>query len=61
MSLQHLWPDIKVEIIQAELEELARDFDADPDQRWTGSEVADYLRDRAKNHPALTNGMRETP
>lgn len=42
------------EIVCTELEELARDFDADPEQRWTGSQIADYLRDRANNHPEFS-------
>lgn len=44
------------DIVCTELEELARDFEADPDQRWTGSQIGDYLRDRAANHPSFTNG-----
>lgn len=44
------------EIICTELEELARGFDADPDLQWTGSEIGDYLRDRANSHPLFSNG-----
>lgn len=61
MTLQHLWPDIKAEIIHRELEELASNFEgAGPDAPWTGQEVADAIRERIKNHPDLTlpNGER---
>lgn len=43
------------EIVCAELQELAREFDGDPTYRWTGSEVADYLRGRAEAHPDFTD------
>lgn len=46
------------EIVCTELEELAQEFDADPDCRWTGSEIADHLRRRAKDHPTFSNGER---
>lgn len=46
------------EIVCTELEELARDFDGDPNCRWTGSEVADFLRRRAEDHPSFSNGDR---
>lgn len=42
------------EIVCTELEELARDFDTDPECRWTGSEIADFLRRRATDHPAFS-------
>jgi hypothetical protein len=44
------------EIIERELNELACAFeDADPDGMWRGQEIADHLRERIKNHPALSN------
>lgn len=43
------------EIIVRELEELARDFEADPDQPWSGTQIGDYLRDRANNHPTFND------
>lgn len=49
MSLQHLWPDIKAEIIADEMEALAKYFDVDPNVQWTGAEVAFLLRRRAKD------------
>jgi len=48
---------IKAEIIERELEDLAASYEgAGPDALWTGKEIADHLRERIKNHPALTNG-----
>lgn len=44
------------DIVCAELEELAQDFDAEDDTRWTGSEIADFLRRRAADHPSFSNG-----
>ena len=44
------------EMVCAELEDLAQIFDDIGDQPWTGSQVADYLRDRAANHPTFSNG-----
>jgi hypothetical protein len=53
MSLQHLWPAMKAEIIQAELEELAKNFEgAGPQATWTGEQIAWHIRERIKNHPA---------
>ena len=43
------------EIISQELEELASNFEeAGLDAPWRGQEVADLIRDRIKNHPALS-------
>lgn len=47
---------ISYDLVCAELEDLAQIFDDIADQPWTGSQVADYLRDRAANHPTFSNG-----
>ena len=44
------------DIVCAELEELAQNFEANPDERWTGSELGDFLRGRMLEHPAFSNG-----
>lgn len=47
------------EIVCTELEELAQQFESDPECRWTGSEIGDFLRRRSQDHPAFTNGERK--
>ena len=54
-TLQAWWPHIKSEVLKEELEELASNFEgAGPDAPWTGQEIADHIRDRIKNHPAIS-------
>lgn len=43
------------EIVCTELKELAREFDANPDDPWTGSMLGDFFRERAKNHPLFND------
>lgn len=41
-------------VMRVELEELAVNFEeAGPDAPWRGQEIADHIRERIKNHPAL--------
>lgn len=48
---------MRAEIIEKELADLAACFEgAGPEAPWTGQEIADHLRERIKNHPALSNG-----
>jgi hypothetical protein len=50
---------IRAEVIERELKDLADCFEgAGPDAPWRGQEIADHLRERIKNHPALSNGER---
>lgn len=46
------------EIVCTELGDLAQEFEADPECRWTGSEIGDFLRRRAEDHPTFSNGER---
>lgn len=50
---------LSCDIVCAELEDLAQTFDSDPECRWTGSEIADFLRSRADDHPSFANGERK--
>jgi hypothetical protein len=52
---------IKAEVIERELAELANNFEGTPGIPWTGQDIADALRERIKNHPALSNGTGDTP
>lgn len=45
---------LRKEIIQAELEELARNFEGSgADVQWTGREISEALRRRIRNHNFL--------
>lgn len=43
------------EIVCSELQDLAQMFDSDPECRWTGSEIGDFLRRRIDEHPTFAN------
>ena len=51
---------MRAEVIERELKDLADCFEGcGPDTPWTSQDIADKLRERIKNHPALSNGERK--
>ena len=53
---------LRAEIIEKELADLANCFEgAGPEAPWRGQEIADHIRDRIKNHPALSDREGSTP
>lgn len=49
-------------ILRDELEQLAEHFEgAGPDAPWRGQEIADAIRERIKNHPAIPAAVLQSP